>query len=319
MPSGFEAGSGDDVHAGILKCSSLVGCCHRADRYDAFRPALLQNFARRNPKDEAERRHFGVQQNAHLIFEPHRRIRLVSRTRRSQLREMRGQRCEAPVERAFIRSSRVPVFHRHPQIHRERFRGERANLCDHVFDRRRRQRERAKRSKSTKVGNGRCQSLRSKPAERTLNDGVLNPQLVSEPVPIPRGRRHADTSKINSSSTGTPSGRLATPYTRRHGFLSFPKTSCSNSEAPSAIFACSRTSPTVATDTPSRTIRVTLSSDPKYSRATARALSAARRAALNPVCTSSSAPTRPINLAERPSVGIIPVRKSRLPVCTASV
>src|SRR6266404_2573257 len=82
---------------------------------------------------------------------------------------------------------------------------------------------------------------------------------------------------IRSSSTiVTPSGRLATPYTNRPGFLSFPKTSCSSSEAPSAIFGCSRTSPEVATNTPSRTIRVTLSSDPKCWRATARALSAAR-------------------------------------------
>ena len=34
--------------------------------------------------------------------------------------------------------------------------------------------------------------------------------------------------------------------------------SCNNSEAPSATFGCSRTSPEVATDTPSGTIRVTL-------------------------------------------------------------
>src|SRR6202043_470293 len=82
----------------------------------------------------------------------------------------------------------------------------------------------------------------------------------------------ADTSRITSSSTGTPSGRLATPYTRRQGLLSFPKTSCSNSEAASAIFGCSRTSPEVATDTPRRTTRLTLSSDPKCCRATARTL-----------------------------------------------
>src|SRR5207244_11277554 len=63
-------------------------------------------------------------------------------------------------------------------------------------------------------------------------------------------RRRLDqgcTSKITSSSTGVPSGRLATPYTKRQGFLSFPKTSCSNSEAASATFGRSRTSPEVAT------------------------------------------------------------------------
>ncbi len=44
------------------------------------------------------------------------------------------------------------------------------------------------------------------------------------------------TSKMISNSTGVPSGRLATPYTRRQGLLSFPKTACSNSEAASATF-----------------------------------------------------------------------------------
>src|SRR4029077_17504757 len=60
--------------------------------------------------------------------------------------------------------------------------------------------------------------------------------LRREPIPIRGSKHHVDTSKISSSSTGVPSGRLATPNTIRQGFLSFPKTSCSNSEAPSAIF-----------------------------------------------------------------------------------
>ena len=103
-----------------------------------------------------------------------------------------------------------------------------------------------------------------------------DPEFRGEPGLIPARRHYTDTSKINSSSTGVPRGRLATPYTSREGFLSFPKTSCSNSEAPSAIVGCYRISPEVATNTPSRTIRVTLSSDPKCCRATARLLSAAR-------------------------------------------
>ena len=101
-------------------------------------------------------------------------------------------------------------------------------------------------------------------------------------------KSHPTTSKISSSSTGVPSGRLATPNTRRLGFLSFPKTSWSNSEAPSATFGCSRTSPEVATYTPSRTILVTLSSDPRCCRATARALRAARCAAARPASASYS-------------------------------
>lgn len=42
------------------------------------------------------------------------------------------------------------------------------------------------------------------------------------------------TSKMISRAVGAPSGRLAAPYTKRLGFLSFPKTPCSSSEAPSA-------------------------------------------------------------------------------------
>jgi len=41
---------------------------------------------------------------------------------------------------------------------------------------------------------------------------------------------------MTSSSTGVPSGRLATPYTRRLGFLSCPKTSCSSSECAVGYF-----------------------------------------------------------------------------------
>src|SRR5258708_13759558 len=58
------------------------------------------------------------------------------------------------------------------------------------------------------------------------------------------------TSKMSSTSTGVPSGRLATPYTKRLGFFCFPKTSCSSSEAPPATFGSLRTSPAVAPNTP---------------------------------------------------------------------
>ena len=63
---------------------------------------------------------------------------------------------------------------------------------------------------------------------------------------------------------------------------------------------------------PSRMIRVTLSSDPKCSRATARALSAARYAALRPVSTSSSAPTRPTNFADAAFRGKHPGQKKQI-------
>ena len=84
------------------------------------------------------------------------------------------------------------------------------------------------------------------------------------------GRVHRRTSKMTSSSTGTPSGKLATPKTRRLEILSSPKTSLSSSDAASATRGCSRTSPSVAIDTPSRTTLDTRSSVPKCLRATAR-------------------------------------------------
>ena len=41
-------------------------------------------------------------------------------------------------------------------------------------------------------------------------------------VPASRSLSYPATSKMISSSTGVPSGRLATPYTKRQGLLSFP-------------------------------------------------------------------------------------------------
>ena len=61
MPPCFEARSGNGIHAGFLKCCSLIGCCRRADGDDAFRPALLQDFSCRNSVDEAECRYVRVQ------------------------------------------------------------------------------------------------------------------------------------------------------------------------------------------------------------------------------------------------------------------
>jgi len=52
---------------------------------------------------------------------------------------------------------------------------------------------------------------------------------------------------MSSRATGAPNGRLATPHTKQPGFRSFPKTSCNNSEAPSATFDWLPTSPEVAT------------------------------------------------------------------------
>ena len=68
--------------------------------------------------------------------------------------------------------------------------------------------------------------------------------------------------QMTSSSTGEPSGRLATPITRRDEIVSSPKTSRSNSDAASATFACSVNSGVAATYTPSLTTRLTRFSEP---------------------------------------------------------
>jgi len=61
MPSGFEARSGNDIHARISKSCRLVGGCRRTDGDDALCPTLVQDFSRRNSEDEAERRDVRVQ------------------------------------------------------------------------------------------------------------------------------------------------------------------------------------------------------------------------------------------------------------------
>src|SRR5882724_13543424 len=158
MSPGFEARSDDGIHAGLLKYCTLFGCGRRANRHDVFRPALFQDFARWNPVDEAEYGHLLVQQDTSLILKSYPRIGFVLWTRRSQGRDMDSKWREASVERVFIRRSSTFVFHRYPQVHCERFRCKGPNLCDHIFDRSRRQAMSSERSESAKVGD-RCRQV----------------------------------------------------------------------------------------------------------------------------------------------------------------
>src|SRR5215831_11318688 len=67
---------------------------------------------------------------------------------------------------------------------------------------------------------------------------------------------------MTSNSTGEPSGRLATPKTRREEAVWAPKTSRSSSDAASATFGCSVNSGVAATYTPSLTTRLTRFNEP---------------------------------------------------------
>src|SRR5207248_5529526 len=119
----------------------------------------------------------------------------------------------------------------------------------------------------------------------------------------PRRRSDQDfTSKMTSSSTGEPSGRLATPKTSREETASSPKRSRSNSDAASAIFGCSVNSGVAATYTPSLTTRLTRFSEPSCFLVSASALSAAVVAACRPAFTSRSLPTMPTIIAVWPEV-----------------
>src|SRR6266699_1876340 len=151
MAPGFEAGSDDGIHAGLLKCRTLFGCSRCANRDDVFRPALFQDFPWRDPIDEAEYGYLLVQQDASLILKSYPRIGFVLWTRRPQGCDMDSKWRKASVERVFIRYSSTFVFHRYPQVHCERFRCKGANLRDDVFDCFRRQAVRTERSESAKV------------------------------------------------------------------------------------------------------------------------------------------------------------------------
>src|SRR5713101_2768180 len=158
MSPGFEAGSDDGIHAGLLKCRTLFGCGRRANRDDVFRPALFQNFSRWDPVAEAEHGYLLVQQDTSLILKSYPRIGFVLWTRRSQGCDMDSKWLKASVEGVIIRCSCTFVFHRHPQVHCERFRCQGANLADHFLNRLRCQAVRTERSESTKVGD-RCRQF----------------------------------------------------------------------------------------------------------------------------------------------------------------
>src|SRR3984893_19246513 len=160
MSPGFEAGTADAIHAGLLKCHTLFGCGRRANRDDVFRPALFQDFLWWEPVDEAEHGYLLVEQDASLILKSYPRIGLVLWTRRSQGCDMDSKWRKASIECVFIRCSSTFVFHRYPQVHCERFRCKGANLCDCLFDRFRRQAVRTERSESAEVRDRCCQFLR---------------------------------------------------------------------------------------------------------------------------------------------------------------
>src|SRR6185503_18082836 len=101
MSPGFEAGSDDGIHAGLLKCCTLFGCGRRANRDDVFRPALFQDFLWRDPIDEGEHGYLLVQQDASLILKSYPRIGSVLWTRCPQRGEMDGERRDTPVECIF--------------------------------------------------------------------------------------------------------------------------------------------------------------------------------------------------------------------------
>src|SRR5712691_11069663 len=158
MSPGFEAGSDDGIHAGLLKCCCIIGSARRANCDDVFSPALFPDLLRWDSVDEAEHWNVRVQQDANLILKSNPRIWFVFWTRRSQGCDMDSQWRKASVERVFIRCSSTFVFHRYPQVHCERFRCEGANLSNHVLDRLRSQAVRTKRSESAKVGD-RCRQF----------------------------------------------------------------------------------------------------------------------------------------------------------------
>src|SRR5450631_3124664 len=91
MSPGFEAGSDDGIHAVLLKCCTLFGCGRRANRDDAFCPALFQDFPWRDPVDEAEHGYLLVQQDTGLILKSSPRIGFVLGARRPQGRDMDGK------------------------------------------------------------------------------------------------------------------------------------------------------------------------------------------------------------------------------------
>src|SRR6267154_1022398 len=108
MSPGFEAGSDDGIHAGVLKCCTLFGCGRRANCHDAFCPALFQDFAWGNPVDETEQGYPFIQQDADLILKLNLRIGLILRARRPQGCDMDSEWRQAPVKRVFIRLSSAP-------------------------------------------------------------------------------------------------------------------------------------------------------------------------------------------------------------------
>jgi len=124
------------------------------------------------------------------------------------------------------------------------------------------------------------------------------------------------TSKMSSTSTGVPSGRPGHAYTNDSGSSVFRRCLAAARSSISDLRLIADVSRSCYQHA-SRTIRLTLSSDPMLTRdseAVERRKPRRRHARFRVQLRA----TRPMNLASRPSVGSIPVRNSKFPVCTAS-
>src|SRR3984885_422363 len=191
MAARFKARGDNDVDSSLIE-NPRFGCgCRGSHRNDSLAAAFVQNLPRRHSDDEAEDRDLCINQDAYLVFNPDRNIRLVVRQRCAQSVYMSSHVLKASRELFPAGSACTLIFRRDPQIHRERLDSKFTNLGDDVSDCRRAQAMRPKGAQSAKIRHLRCQSLCRQTTQRTLNDRVLNSQDRRNTSLVPRcGRTH---------------------------------------------------------------------------------------------------------------------------------
>lgn len=171
MAAGLGAGGDDQLDTGGIERLGLGDAGRGADRHDAATPAFGEHRARRNAEREAEHRWPRLEQRVDLLGEGRMTALEPGRALDAELAEERFEQRPGRIEARLVEREATVVVVGHPQVQRERLRGQPAQLVDQRADLRGRQHVRAERAETAEPGHGRREPRARQPAaERSLHD-----------------------------------------------------------------------------------------------------------------------------------------------------
>src|SRR5271170_5389751 len=185
MSASLKAGCDDDIYASLFQRNCFLWGCGCADRDNSLEPGLVQNLLGRDAIDEGESGHLRIEQSTNLIFKTDWLVCRKDRSSTANSFHVWSERRQSTFEGFRIRREGTLFFHRHPEIHRKWLGGEGTDLRDDISNRLRLQAVSSKRTKTSEVGYCRGELLRRETSERSLNDGVFDPERTRYARAVP--------------------------------------------------------------------------------------------------------------------------------------